>query len=161
MTAPALRVVHAPKGCISIEGGFRQLVPPGTYVVRFLYWETALVRQFGGSARVFLHFEVLEGDYYEVQLFASYPIRSLSGKPQRRGGFKLGRGSELLRQLGMLGMLRRGDRPSLEPLRKVILQVSVRTVRRNSHNRELPEALQYSVVSEMLKVHAGALRHEP
>lgn len=156
-TKSRLHLVGKESDLIEIAGRPRPRIEPGDYEARLLGWDTVRMQQFGGSSKVFLEFEIVCGEYADTRLFAAYRVKAINGKSKRRGGFTLGRGSELLRQLGILGLLTRPDRLSLEPLRKVILQVRVRTVARNAKGRPLPEELRYSVVDEMLNVQAGSL----
>lgn len=134
------------------------LVPEGQYQAYLLYWETALVRQFGNTPKVFLHFRLLFGEYAGTPLRACYRVRRINGKPKKWGGFKLARGSELLRQMAQLGAVRRRDRPSLRPLLDTSLKVQVRTVTCNGRGKPLPEVLQYSIVDEMLELEAGSTK---
>lgn len=129
------------------------LVPPGEYHVHYLGHETSFMFN---SAKVFVHFQINEGEHNGVKLYRAYRVKSIKGKPRRYGSFKLGHTHELYRQfVRMTGTKERADRISLARLKGCGLRVSVRTVRKDSKQRELPEPLQYSVVDEMLAVEVG------
>ena len=131
-------------------------MPEGEYQATYLRHETAFIFK---SPKVFIHFRIHGGDYDGEKLFRAYRVKELRGKPRKGGGIKLRHSSELYRQLVRLtpSQKERPDRISLQRLRGCLLRVSVRTVTKDSRQRALPAALQYSVVDEMLAIEAGQL----
>lgn len=132
------------------------LLPPGEYQAYYTQHETAIVFH---SAKVFVHFRVHGGDYDRVKLYRAYRVHSLKGKPRKGGSIRLRHSHELFRQFVRLtpSGRERPDRISLGRLRGCLLRISVRTVKKDSRQRALPEALQYSVVDEIIAVEAGQL----
>jgi hypothetical protein len=130
------------------------LIEPGTYDAKLVDAETALF--FFGRApapRVVLWFQICTiGDAFEAVLPAYYAVRSIKGKPRRRGRFAIGFKSHLARDLA--AML--GRRPPLElvPIEDIavrLLSVKVGTVERDRGQLQIPAGARYSVVQRVLE----------
>lgn len=131
-------------------------IPPGEYQAYYRRHETAFMFK---SPKVFIHFEIHGGEHGGTKVYAAYRVKELRGKPRKGGGIRLRHSQDLYRQFVRLtpNQRERPDRISLQRLRGCLLRVSVRTVTKDAKQRELPEALQYSVVDEMLAVEVGQL----
>jgi hypothetical protein len=129
------------------------LIPEGRYQAAYTHHETGL---FVKSPRVFLHFRIVGGSHDGKRLYRAFRVERLNGRARKNGTFRVRHSSELFRQfVRVTGERERPDRIALSRLKSCVLQVSVRTVTTDSRQRELPEALRYSVVDEMLSVEAG------
>ena len=148
---------------IEIDGQRWPLVPDGQYVAVFVHHETA--RMFrtrdnpDGTCKCFLHFKLIgPGEYVNMRLYRAVRVSGLIGKPAKHGRFRLRQRSDLFVEMARLfGNTRRLDRLSLKWLRPVLLRVTVRTVKRDYRQRELPQILWYSVVSSIDSIEAGNL----
>lgn len=130
-----------------IVEGSRPLVAPGEYLAGFDTWQTVIM--FGGrSAKVVLTFALLE-PHVGIRLEKFYNVKRLTGKPRKRGRFVVGGSSDLARDFVNLTGRRdsRLSRFALSDLQGHVYRVRARTVTRDSRQRELPPALQYSVIS--------------
>lgn len=131
-------------------------IPAGTYQAYYLHHKTAFMFN---SGKVFVHFRIYGGEYDGTRLYRAYRVKAIKGRPRKFGSFKLGHTHELYRQfVRMSGTKERADRISLSRLKSCLLRVSVRTVTKDSKQRDLPEALQYSVVDEMQAIEAGDMQ---
>lgn len=131
-------------------------IPPGQYEAVYLHHQTAFIFN---SAKVFVHFRITDGDYTGMKLYRAYRVKKLRGKPRKGGSFELGHTHELYRQFVRLTQAKeRPDRLSLRRLKNCVLQIRVRTVKKDSKQRELPDALQYSVVDSIESLLAGSLQ---
>ena len=143
----------APADVFSVEGPELPLIPPGTYDAKFDYHETA--RMFGRAPKLILWFRVMTmGEHFNTKLPRYYNAKAIRSKPRRSGGFAIGRKSAFLREY--LGLFDRPglrlDRLSMSEYRDKLFEVSVRTVKRGSHECDIPRRLQYSVIDEVLRV---------
>tara|TARA_B100002049_G_scaffold17743_1_gene12059 strand:+ start:139 stop:585 length:447 start_codon:yes stop_codon:yes gene_type:complete len=131
-------------------------IPPGEYSAYYTKHETAFMYR---SAKVFVHFRIQGGEYHGMHVYRAFRVKELRGKPRKGGAFKLRHSQELYRQFVRLTASgrERPDRISLHRLRGCLLRISVRTVTKDSRQRELPENLQYSVVDELLSMEVGQL----
>lgn len=135
------------------DANAQPLIPDAVYVVRFLGWETIFMFR---TSKILLRFEVAEGDHAGVRLIRAYRVQRLIGRPGKGGRFKLGRGSDLLRDVVRLIDLRvRPDRVSLAFLKGRLWQVKTRTVVTDYRQRPIPEALRYSIVDEIVCAETG------
>lgn len=136
-------------GTAAIEGERPALVPPGLYDVAFNHYETAVM--FGRAAKLVLQFRIVTmGDHFESKLNRFYNITRLIGRPAREGRFKVGYHSDFLREYATLfGVPARLDRIPMSNFGKHIFIAKVRTVDKGSQQRKIPEALHYSVISEL------------
>lgn len=165
MSAPELKVETGDE--IEIDGQQWPLIPEGQYVAAFIHHETA--RMFRtrekpeGTCKCFLHFRLTgSGEFEGKRLYRAVRVSALVGKAGRHGRFKLRPRSELYIEMARLfGDTRRLDRLSLKWLRTVLLRVTVRTVKRDYKQRELPPSMWYSVVASIDGIEAGNLEQSP
>jgi hypothetical protein len=80
-------------------------------------------------------------------------VKAIKGNPRRGGGLVVGRHHALLADLArILDLKLRPDRLSLTALKPYVIEVSVRTVRKNYRQEELPDFLHYSVIDRLEKI---------
>ena len=140
---------------IPLVGECSPLVPEGDYTASFLHHETN-DKAFGGAKKVYLRFRILDfGEHFEKEVYRAFNVKGLIGKPGKNGRFSLGKRSDLYFQLMKISPNVRADRPSLNRLQNVELKIRVRTVTRDSKQRDLPKQMHYSVVDEILCVLDG------
>jgi hypothetical protein len=150
MSLPARRaenVVELADGIV--EGIAWPLVPDAEYLATYEGHEVVEMRQFGGAPKVFVRLRLVEaGPHTDKVLFRAYRVKKRIDS--RR--FVLGRRSDLLLMLSrVLDVQARPDRVSLGALKRHLLKVRTRTVMRDGEQRELPTALRYSVVADILR----------
>lgn len=127
-------------------------VPDGLYELGFVEWRTA--RMFN-RGKLILEFRIVTpGKYFAVVLRRYYNVEPI--KPLGRyGRFKGSRSSDFVREHSALfGKPRRHDRISMRDYESVVIRGRVRTVGK-ARGRRIPDAVRYSVVSELLRVEAG------
>ena len=128
-------------------------IPEGLYTATYTHHETAFVFK---SPKVFIHFRLCGGEYDGLRLYSAYRVKEIRGKPRKGGAIKVRHSHELYRQFVTLsGYRERPDRISLHRLKGCLVNVQVRTVRKDSRQRDLPPALQYSVIDRLVSVEAG------
>lgn len=150
---PALRVVKGTEVDGVLVGQDWPLIPDGAYIAHITHWETLNIFR---SARLFVHVQIVDGAHTGEKLFAAFAVRELLGKPGRAGRFKASRRSKLVRTLTRLtGQRIRGDRVSLDWLRRSLVRIRTRTVTQDSEQRPLAESLRYSVVADIIAIEAG------
>lgn len=150
MSAPRLRVVAGEPAERSWD---QPLIAEGNYHAVFVRYDTVVMRMFGGAPKVFVHCRIVDpGEAFGVVLYRGYRAKRLTSKPGRNGTILLGRRSELFLTLSRLTTEKlRPDRISVkELLRGRVLVVKVRTVTQDLKGRPLPQALQYSTISDLL-----------
>ncbi len=148
----ALRLVADSDGVL--VGDDWPAIPDGEYSAIASHWETAHIFR---CAKLFLHFQIVDGQHTGKKLFAAFRVSALLGKPGRFGRFKAARRSRLVLMLATLtGQRLRGDRLALRWLTRCVLRVRTRTVVQNYEQTNLPKCLHYSVVSAIESVEAGA-----
>jgi len=129
------------------------LIPAGEYEAVYLRHSTAFIFN---SAKVFVHFRISGGEHNGATLFRAYRVKSITGRPRKGGAFKVRHSHDLYRQfVRVVGCRERPDRINLARLRGCLLKVSVVTVTKNSRQKALLPALQYSRVDEMLSCEVG------
>lgn len=149
MSAPALRVVDdVPEGLV--EGQQWPLIPDGEYLATYIDHQVVELRQFANAPRVFVHFKLYDaGEHTAKILYRAYRVsRRIDGRR-----FAVARKSDLLRMLARVMNLpagRRLDRISLRDLKPMLLRVKTRTVKADPKKRELPAALHYSVIDDVI-----------
>ena len=129
--------------------GFKPLLPQGMWLdAKFADYATVWMFN---SPKVIWEFEVVQpGEWFELRLIRAFRVRSIVGRPSRRGKFKLHAGGDMYQTLAkLLDYKQRADRISLFPLRAMVFQVRVRTVQVNSRQDVIPEHAQYSVIDEI------------
>ena len=125
--------------------GHKPQVPDNKYLARYLGHDTAIL--FGARAhKVFLRFEICEGEHQGVWLFRAYRARRVL-KSGPSGKFVLSAGGDLYRMLvRVLDVRTRPDRISLRRLRTMLLAITTETVTKDRDGLELPPGAQYSIV---------------
>lgn len=147
-----LKAVHAPEREHGlIEGEKPILVEPGVYDLSFQYHKTHFL--FGRAAKLCCYFNIVSyGKYFEVSVCRYYNVNSLTSKPRKSGGFKVGWKSDFVREYATLfGIPPRLNRISTEIFRTAIVRGRIDTVTKNSRGKVIPEPLRYSVISELLE----------
>ena len=112
------------------------------------------------TPKVFVHSRIVEpGPYFDQRIFRAYRTAALIGKPSTNGRFKLKHRSELYLTMCWLYQARklRPDRMSLRDLKRLVLQVTVRTVPKDYKQRPLPDCELYSVVQAIKGIEAGEI----
>ncbi len=145
--------MNAPEsGFAQIDGDRPALLPPGEYDVTFVGFCTFVL--FGRASKLNVQFKVMTmGDHFEKRLSRYYNVTRLIGRPGANGRFKVGFHSDFLREYGKLFPVpSRLDRISMSSFERRILVARVRTVERGSQQDAIPDALQYSVISELIRV---------
>ena len=140
---------------IELDGKIWPLIPNGEYLAMYHRHDT---KRMFGTLKVFLHFEIVDpGPYNGTKLYRAYNAVDVRHGKKRGRKFKLRPRSQLYLDLCRLyGGNHRRDRISLTALKSLVLRVRVRTVEKDYRQRPLPEALQYSVVGDLLGVEAGS-----
>jgi hypothetical protein len=135
-----------------IEGDRPTLVTPRAYDLRYRSYETA--KMFGRAQKLILMFTIAEpGDDFDKPLPRYFNITRLIGKPQKNGAFKVGFNSDFLREYAKLfGVPTRLDRIPMSNFDGCFVRAKVRTVATGNAQQEIPKALQYSVVSEIMEL---------
>lgn len=139
-----------PESFAELDGPRPALVTPGVYELRFDYHETMVL--FGRASKLVLWFTVISmGPYFDcVRLPRFYNVKRIIGRPQRNGRFKVGFGSDFIREYARLfpapGRL---DRIPMSAFSSHIILGRARTVIRGSDQSDIPEMLQYSVLDEL------------
>ena len=147
------QAIESNSGYAEIDGDERPLISPDTYDLAFVYYET--IRLFGGrSEKLVLWFRIVsQCKYFETVLPRYYNVTSIKGKPSKYGDFKVGRNSSFLREYASLfDMPKRTDRIPMSVFNKYIFKGKVKIVTHGFNQQKIPKQLQYSVVSELLKV---------
>lgn len=130
-----------------VEGTDWPLVPDGQYLATYQGHECVELKQFKLTPKVFIHLKLYDaGEHSGKVLYRAYRVkRRIDGKR-----FIVGRRSELLRMVCTVLYRTRPDRISLRELKRHLLRIRTRTVTKDAKQRELPAALQYSVVDDIL-----------
>lgn len=159
MNAP-LRLAHAlpedapAEECEVDYGRACSTIPEGEYEAVFTHHETALSFS---TPKVFAWFNITEpGPCFGKKIYRAFRVRKLKSKPGRNGGFTVAANGDLFVSVcKLLDERGRPDRFSLQRLKGVVLRISVRTVKRDHKQREIPEARRYSVVDRFIRRETG------
>ena len=129
---------------IQVEGHKPQ-IPDGTYLARYVGHDTAIL--FGMRAhKVFLRFEICEGEYQGIRLFRPYRVRRVT-KSGTNGKFILSAGGDLYRMLArVLDVKTRPDRISIRAMRTMVFSVTTKTIKKDREDRALGPGAWYSVI---------------
>lgn len=158
MVAPKLAVVEG-ESDFWVDDYESPFVGPGNYEFMYVKHETDLY--FGRAPKLVMWFKIVSmGECFETVLPRYYNVKQLIGPKGKNGKFKVGRQSDFLREFVTLfpdavdsnPRKRRLDRLPMSGFKSVILQGHVSTVNRTAKQRAIPEALQYSVISELIRV---------
>ena len=127
------------------------LIPPGDYIVRYLYYATS---KFQDQSKVTLYFAVIEHDTYAgTPLERFYNVDSLKGPQKRYGDFRATARGDLVRELSsLIGPMPRLDRISPVHLKDKRILCEVKTVTEDRNRRPLTPDQQYSCISRLLEV---------
>lgn len=136
-------------GYAAIEGERPALVPPGLYDVAFDRYYTWMM--FGRAPKLTLCFRIITmGEHFEKPLQRHYNIKKLIGRPSTNGRFKVGFSCDFLHEFATLfGAPTRMDRIPMTAFEKHIFIAKVRTVSKNSGQRQKPDGLHYSTIDEL------------
>ena len=139
-------------GFAAIEGERPSLVPPGVYDVSFCGFSTFIL--FGRAAKLNLQFRIVTyGEHFEKRISRYYNVARLIGRPGPNGRFKCGFSSDFLRDYCRLFPApTRLDRIPMSSFEKHIFSARVRTVEKGSQQEAIPDALRYSVISELIGI---------
>lgn len=137
---------------IQIDGERPALIDPGVYDLAFQFHKTGYL--FGRAPKVMCYFKIItQGPCFGVSLCRYYNVKTLTSKPRKGGAFKIGWKGDFIREYALLfGLPQRIDRISTEAFRRAIVRGKVTTVATDSKKRSIPDALRYSVISELLEV---------
>lgn len=127
-------------------------VPEGEYELAYQGHKTVV--QFGSAAKLALRFKICQpGPYFGVCLWRYYNVKRLLGAAKTRGRFiAKPRGDFAIEYFTLFPHQTRLDRVSLKPLRSSIVIGHVKTVTQNAVQRDLPRALQYSVIDRLIRI---------
>ena len=131
-----------------VEGKAWPIVPDGEYLASYVGHDCMEVRQFRNAPKLFVRLRLYDaGEHSGKVLFRAYRVRRvIDGKR-----FALGARSDLLKMVcKVLGHRSRPDRISLRELKHHLLRVRTRTVTKDGDQRDLPRAMHYSVVDDIL-----------
>jgi len=144
--------------CIPIHSGQiwgeeLPLIPEGTYDIGYQNFSTSLM--LGKNPKLVINFQIMNfGDQFGQIIPKYYGVKKLVGKPKKNGGFMVGRKSKFLREFLTLfpdQSVKRLDRIPMSRFQGVIIKGKVKTVVKGFDQRKIPEALQYSVIEDLLK----------
>jgi hypothetical protein len=144
---------NRPEHFAVLDGEPLALVKPGEYQLRFDYFETAIM--FGRAPKLVLKFTIISlGDYFDrVKLSRFYNVTKLLERPQKYGRFKVGRLGAFTREYGRLfHSPNRLDRMAMSEFERHIIVGRARTVTEGADQKRIPEAMQYSVLDELLRI---------
>ncbi len=131
----------------SVGGDARPLIPEGVYEAVCTSAESVELFKFGRSRKLFLHFEVYEGEHKGTPLY-------LPMTAPKQGG-KVGVGSKLYASYLIANGGRppgRRDRLAIKVFKHRLFRVRVRTVRpRFEDGTPKPDRFHYSVIAELLE----------
>lgn len=145
-----------PKHCDEPDGGGgiveapAVLVPPGEYVLQYLYYATA---EYFGNAKVLVHFSIIEDDVYAGHIVTRYYNASrLLESPRKNGQFAARHGADINRELGRCGIdSERVDRIRIGALKGKRLKAQISTVTNDRSRDELPGCCRYSKVKKLIQ----------
>lgn len=122
------------------------LVVPGWYELRFDTWHT--VNYLARQPKVVLRFRICsQGPFFGVPLSRWYNVKSLKGGPRKRGGFRVGRSCDLLRDFASLFVdQERFDRVALSKLKPLLVRGEAVTVVQDRRQQVLSPGVRYSTL---------------
>lgn len=125
-------------------------VPEGNYTAAYSSHTTWLFK--GRHPKVVITFIIQDlGEHFGKEIKAYYNVNKLSGKPRKNGHFSAGwKSNFMLDYTTLFGKPARKDRISMCRFKNCFVTVKAKTVAKNRDQREYPEDLQYSVVSQIL-----------
>ena len=153
-----LQAIESPQhGDIEVEPSqIWPRLPDGIYLGHIVKMEITAMKMFKGELRYFITFEITgSGEHSGKHVYGAWPVAS-----QKTSGGKVRtivkpKGDLYIMMCRVLGYRVRPDRISLSQLQGCTLRFRTRTVKKNSRQRDYPEALQYSVVDDILEIVEG------
>lgn len=129
------------------------LVPPGEYALQYVQHRTWMM--FRRCPKLIIEFAITDDDMYSgVLLNKYYNVKKLKGKQGENGNFVVGRKSNFLREFYSVCPAyppKRLDRIPMSRLEGIDIHGKVKTVTKGHDQKEIPEALQYSVIAEIYR----------
>jgi hypothetical protein len=132
----------------------KPVVPDDTYDAVYTGHETGFMFRAG---KVFLWFRIVSpGNQFGVEVYRAYNVRQVF-RPYGKGGkFKPAARCDLVLDLYRLfEVKRRLDRFTLSDLKGKVWVIRTRSVSKDWSQRDVPEFLRYSVVSEIVEAKTG------
>ncbi|MDW3094547.1 MAG: hypothetical protein R8G33_02615 [Gammaproteobacteria bacterium] len=125
-------------------------IPEGKYKVQFVEYETKVLI----APKAICTFRIIQpGEYLETKLSRHYNVLNHIGRPSINGDFQSGRKSDLVREyFTIFGDNADIDNIDLNKYREIIVIGKVHTVTKSSDKKEIHQALQYSVISELMPI---------
>lgn len=107
-----------------------------------------------GTPRAYLWVTIVVGEHAGASLYRPYRVAKVNTSGKRRnGGFDARPRQTVTRDLArLLGPRFDRHKLSLAPLHGLLLEVEIKTVTQTDEGDELPEPLQYSRVSKVLRI---------
>jgi hypothetical protein len=127
-------------------------IPPGRYLLKCHDWTSATCFK---QPKLILHFRVADmGDCFGAPLERFYNIHPLTSVAGKRTRFKVGRSSDLLRELALVTTkpLNRLDRLPVSEFTKFILVAEIEDVTTGYRQQPIPDAARYSVVRKIVGI---------
>ena len=127
------------------------LVPPGEYSLQLVSYSTWLM--FGRNPKLILELVITDNEIYQgIKLNKYYNVKKLKGKCGRNGSFIASRKSNFMRDFFRICPAyppKRLDRIPMSRFQDIVVLGKVVTVTKGYDQREIPESLQYSIISEI------------
>ena len=138
---------------ISICGEQPPLIKPGIYSA--VYIKRDLRTLHGKTGKIVAKFKIITpGDYFETILYRYWNAKSIN---KHQGTFQVGWKSAFVREyVTLFGEIKKLSHISMALFKGKVFKVEVSTVKHGSYNRKpIPEAVQYSVISEVTSLETG------
>lgn len=130
-----------------------QIVESGIYEAKFTRYETAYIHR---APKLILSFSITSyGDNFGVKISKFYNVRKLLGGKGKKGRFLIGRRSNFLHDFYRLfpdSHAKRLDRVPMSIFKNFLFEIEVRRVTTDYMQRNIPEQLQYSVISNIRRI---------
>jgi len=116
---------------------------------------------FGKAKKLGLAFSITDfGEHFQKRVWRWYNILRFIGPTGVHGRFKAAKGSDFISDyVRLIGMPTRTDRASLSKYERILVKAEIVTVKGNSVQAEIQEALRYSVIRRLVSVEAGTREH--
>lgn len=128
-------------------------VRPGFHTVMLDSWSTALMFQGKAPKLICIFAIVSSGEDHGKRIPRYYNVKRIKGKPSVRGAFQATATGDFAREFYTLTNYggRRLDRLPMTLLEGLTIRCEIETVT-SARGREIPEPLQYSKISRLIKV---------
>ena len=125
-------------------------IPDGEYQVSYRHHATWLYM--GRFPKIVVTFRIADlGEHFDKPILAYYNPSKIVGKPRKNGHFHAGWRSRFMWDYtACFGKPIRKDRISMCRFKEHLVRAKVRTVTHNRDQKQYPEGLEYSIVSELL-----------